>query len=42
MLKAGDKAPDVELVTAGGETVRLFDLLDSGHTVLLVFLRHLA
>jgi len=41
MLYTGDMAPDFTLDTFDGETVSLQDTLDSGHKVLLIFLRHL-
>lgn len=39
--KPGDLAPDFELNTVNGLSVSLLGTLSEGHTVLLVFLRHL-
>ena len=41
MPKPGDLAPDFELDTVNGLPVSLLGTLSEGHTVLLVFLRHL-
>ena len=41
MFGIGDKAPEFTLNTAGGEPVTLSDVLRDGHSVLLIFLRHL-
>ncbi len=42
MLKVGTKAPDFTLDQAGGHPVSLSQVLQGGHHVLLIFLRHLA
>jgi peroxiredoxin len=39
--KAGEIAPDFSLPSVYGETVSLMGLFQQGHSVLLVFLRHL-
>ncbi|NLU72304.1 pentachlorophenol monooxygenase [Streptomyces sp. HNM0575] len=36
-LRAGDRAPDAEAVTAGGERIRLFDAFRGPHWTLLAF-----
>jgi peroxiredoxin len=42
-LKAGQKAPNIELKTLAGEPVALDSLWGNGRSsVLLIFLRHLA
>ena len=41
LLKPGDTAPDFELHSVDGRSVSLSDVLQGGHNVLLVFLRHL-
>jgi peroxiredoxin len=41
MLKAGDKAPDFELPRLRGEAVHLYQELEQGRHVLLIFLRYL-
>ena len=40
-LRLGEPAPDFTLTTVEGETVTLHDVLDDGHSAVLVFLRHL-
>jgi hypothetical protein len=39
--KTGDKAPDFTLPSVNGETVSLADSLVAGHSILLLFVRHL-
>lgn len=41
MLKIGDPAPDVTLMTITGETVSLAETWRSERHILLIFLRHL-
>lgn len=41
MLRDGSIAPDFALPTSDGQPVSLSETLRDGHSVLLVFLRHL-
>lgn len=41
MLHTGDHAPDFTLETINGEAHTLSQTLAEGHSVLLIFLRHL-
>ncbi len=41
MFGLGDAAPDFALPSADDDLVSLNEILDEGHVVLLVFLRHL-
>lgn len=40
-LKTGDAAPDFKLTDVKGNSISLTGILDKGHRVILVFLRHL-
>ena len=40
-LNPGDIAPDFELYTPDGQSIRLSDTRREGQSILLVFLRHL-
>ena len=37
LIKKGEKAPDFELTAHNSKRVRLYELLDSGHPVILTF-----
>jgi peroxiredoxin len=41
MLQNGDYAPELTLPATNGQAVSLDKLIQNGHKVLLVFLRHL-
>ena len=41
LLHNGDHAPDFSLADMNGQPVSLREVLQEGHTVLLIFLRHL-
>ncbi len=41
MFGIGDEAPEFAIPSADDDLVSLSEILDEGHVVLLVFLRHL-